>query len=60
VLDDLDRIVRAAKGAVCPYKDALMSSETFRASFPGWRRLLPFVDPAFSSNFWRRVTGDAA
>jgi len=56
LLDDLDRIVRDAGGAVNPYKDARMSGETFRVSFPNWEAIIPFIDPAFSSSFWRRVT----
>jgi FAD/FMN-containing dehydrogenase len=56
LLDDLDRITVAAGGAVNPYKDARMSPATFRASFPRWRELTPFIDPRFSSSFWRRVT----
>jgi len=56
LLGELDRITLEAGGAVNPYKDARMSAETFEASFPDWRRLLPFKDPRFSSSFWRRVT----
>ncbi len=33
-----------------------MSAKTFRRSFPNWEQLLPYVDPRFSSSFWRRVT----
>jgi FAD/FMN-containing dehydrogenase len=56
LLDRLDAIVRGAGGAVYPAKDARMSAETFRASFPRWEEFRAFVDPAFSSSFWRRVT----
>ena len=56
LLDRLDAIVRAAGGAIYPAKDARMSAETFRASFPRWEEFRAFVDPAFSSSFWRRVT----
>jgi FAD/FMN-containing dehydrogenase len=59
LLDDLDRVVVSAGGAVYPAKDARMSPATFRASFPNWCRLVPFVDPAFSSSFWRRVTSES-
>lgn len=57
LLDELDRITVGAGGAVNPYKDARMSPETYAASFPNWRDILPFKDPRFSSSFWRRVTG---
>jgi FAD/FMN-containing dehydrogenase len=61
LLDRLDAITLAAGGAVNPYKDARMSAETFRASFPNWRDVLPFLDPLAESRFSRRVglTGGA-
>lgn len=58
LLDGLDAVVRQAKGRVNPYKDARMSAESFQAFFPHWRNFEPFIDPAFSSSFWRRVTKD--
>lgn len=57
LLDELDRITIAAGGRVNPYKDARMSPATFEASFPHWRDFARYVDPGFSSSFWRRVTG---
>ncbi|MEO6324676.1 MAG: FAD-binding oxidoreductase [Thermoanaerobaculia bacterium] len=57
LLDELDGVVRAAGGAVYPAKDARMSPESFDAFFPQWRALARAADPAFSSSFWRRVTG---
>lgn len=56
LLEALDQIVRAAGGALYPAKDARMPSELFRASFPDWERFSGFIDPQFSSAFWRRVT----
>ncbi|WP_291667710.1 FAD-binding oxidoreductase [Bosea sp. (in: a-proteobacteria)] len=56
LLAELDRITIEAGGRVNPYKDARMSGETFRASFPQWRDFARHVDPGFSSDFWRRVT----
>jgi FAD/FMN-containing dehydrogenase len=55
LLDELDREVRDAGGAVYPAKDARMSSESFRAFFPAWKTFAALVDPRFSSSFWRRV-----
>jgi FAD/FMN-containing dehydrogenase len=52
---ELDRITRQAGGAVYPAKDARMSAENFAAYFPQLERFRPYVDPAFSSSFWRRV-----
>jgi FAD/FMN-containing dehydrogenase len=56
LLDDLDATTVAAGGRVNPYKDARMSPATFAASFPNHQALTPFIDPAFSSRFWTRVT----
>lgn len=56
----LDALVRDAGGAVYPAKDARMSQESFKAFFPQWEALEELRDPAFSSSFWRRVTGTSA
>jgi hypothetical protein len=58
LLDSLDDITRAAGGAVYPAKDARMSPAAFRAYFPQWEQFRGYVDPRFSSSFWRRVTND--
>jgi hypothetical protein len=55
LLDNLDALVRDVGGAVYPAKDARMSAESFRRYFPEWERFATFVDPKFSSSFWRRV-----
>lgn len=55
LLDRLDRIVEEAGGAVYPAKDARMSGETFRRSFPQWQSFVRHIDPRFSSGLWRRV-----
>lgn len=55
LLDRLDEIVATAGGAVYPAKDARMSGAHFRQYFPNWETFLQFVDPQFSSSFWRRV-----
>lgn len=56
LLDDLDKIVRKSGGAVYPAKDARMSAENFQAFFPRWKEFSRYVDPHFSSSFWRRVS----
>ena len=56
LLDDLDTIVRGSGGAVYPAKDARMSAQSFQAYFPRWREFAQYIDPKFSSSFWRRVT----
>ena len=56
LLDKLDRITLQADGRTNPYKDARMSTETFQTGFPNWQQLEALRDPAFQSDFWRRVT----
>jgi FAD/FMN-containing dehydrogenase len=56
LLDELDEIVFANGGRLYPAKDARMSPRSFCLSYPNWEEFAHFVDPKFSSNFWRRVT----
>jgi FAD/FMN-containing dehydrogenase len=60
LLDCLDDITRGARGAVYPAKDARMSPAAFREYFPAWERFQGYVDPKFSSSFWRRVADGVA
>ncbi|RDS83420.1 FAD-binding oxidoreductase [Dyella psychrodurans] len=56
LLETLDDIVAEAGGAVYPAKDARMAGRRFRQYFPTWEDFSHFIDPRFSSSFWRRVT----
>ncbi|MDR6095855.1 FAD-binding oxidoreductase [Stenotrophomonas sp. SORGH_AS_0321] len=56
MLDRLDQIVAEAGGAVYAAKDARMSGTLFRQAYPEWERFAQYIDPRFSSGFWRRVT----
>ncbi len=56
LFQELDAVVREAGGALYPAKDARMPGELFRSGFPQWEQFSKFVDPKFSSSFWRRVT----
>lgn len=56
MLDEFDAIVAAAGGCVYPAKDARLSPARFREFFPQWEAFAKFIDPRFSSSFWRRVT----
>ncbi len=58
LLESLDYITRDAGGAVYPAKDARMSTESFQRYFPMWREFAAYVDPNFTSSFWRRVSGN--
>jgi FAD/FMN-containing dehydrogenase len=60
LLDRLDDIVRFYDGAVYPAKDARMSASNFQAFYPNWTAFSKYIDPQFSSSFWRRVTGTNA
>lgn len=53
---DLDRLVAAAGGRLYPAKDALMSAHLFQASYPMWQEFSRYIDPAFQSLFWQRVS----
>jgi FAD/FMN-containing dehydrogenase len=55
LLNDLDAIVREAEGAVYPAKDARMSPEMFHLGYPAVEDFIQYIDPQFSSSFWRRV-----
>ena len=56
LFNKLDSIVSEFKGALYPAKDARMSGEMFRTSFPKHEEFSKFIDPKFSSNFWKRVS----
>jgi FAD/FMN-containing dehydrogenase len=60
LLAALDGITLEAGGAVYPAKDARMSAAAFQRYFPAWREFRRFIDPRFSSSFWRRVTEGTA
>jgi L-gulonolactone oxidase len=55
ILAKLDDVVAAAGGRLYPAKDGRMSADMFRAGYAAVDRFAGFVDPAFSSNFWRRI-----
>lgn len=58
LFDDLHALVRDAGGAFYPAKDTHMTPEEFRLSYPRWEEFARYIDPKFSSSFWRRVTTD--
>ncbi|MDE3197971.1 MAG: FAD-binding protein, partial [Acidobacteriota bacterium] len=59
LLPRLDEIVAEAGGRLYPAKDARMSGRHFRQFYPQWREMDRFIDPRFSSSFWRRVMAGA-
>ena len=50
-----DAVVMAAGGRLYPAKDAHMSAAMFAAGYPRLDDFIAWVDPGFSSSFWRRV-----
>jgi FAD/FMN-containing dehydrogenase len=54
----LDTIVNAAYGRLYPAKDARMPGSLFRAGYSRWQEFTKYVDPRFSSSFWRRIMED--
>lgn len=58
LLNELDEIVVQHQGRIYPAKDARMSAETFKKSFPNWQDFIKYKDPKISSAFWERVIGE--
>lgn len=56
LLESLDNIVLQSGGVVYPAKDARMTAESFQKYYPQWKEFEHYIDPKFSSSFWRRVT----
>ncbi len=50
-----DAIVREAGGRLYAAKDGRMPKEMWTAGYPALARFTPHIDPAFASDFWRRV-----
>jgi FAD/FMN-containing dehydrogenase len=55
LVDRLGEMTEAAGGRLYPAKDARMRGSQFRNFYPQWEEFSKYVDPRFSSNFWRRV-----
>jgi len=56
LFERLDEIVRDAGGRLYPAKDGRMSRDMFRSGYENMETFVRYVDPAFSSDFWRRVS----
>jgi FAD/FMN-containing dehydrogenase len=57
LLQRLAEITLEAGGRMYPAKDARMTAHQFQTFYPQWERFAAYVDPAFDSSFWKRVTG---
>jgi FAD/FMN-containing dehydrogenase len=56
LFNTLDAVVSDHGGAIYPAKDARMPALLFQSAFPLWEQFSEYIDPQFSSSFWRRVT----
>lgn len=56
LLDRLAGITDEFGGKMYPAKDARMSAAHFQRFYPRWREFSAYIDPAFSSSFWQRVS----
>ena len=59
LLDRLGSITLDNGGCMYPAKDARMTPGQYQAFYPQWRDFARFIDPAFNSAFWQRVTANA-
>lgn len=53
---ELDAIVQRSGGRLYPAKDGRMGPAVFQSGYARWRDFQSFIDPRFSSDFWRRVS----
>ena len=56
LFEDLNKIIFENGGRLYPAKDALMKAEEFQKGYKKLDEFKKFVDPKFSSSFWRRVS----
>jgi hypothetical protein len=54
LFEKLDQIVAAAEGRLYPAKDARMPREMFLNGYPNLEEFIKYIDPKFSSDFWKR------
>lgn len=55
LLNDCDQLVLSSGGGLYPAKDSRMPPAIFKASFPRLNEFKKWLDPALTSDFWRRV-----
>jgi FAD/FMN-containing dehydrogenase len=58
LVERLADMTRDYGGRLYPAKDAAMTAAQFQTFYPQWEQLERFRDPAITSSFWERVTGD--
>ncbi|MDE1176560.1 MAG: FAD-binding oxidoreductase [Edaphobacter sp.] len=60
VFERLADMTREFGGRLYPAKDAAMTAQQFQTFYPEWQQLSRFRDPAITSSFWERVTGESS
>ncbi len=55
ILRETDKILRSAGARMYPAKDARMNGADFRNFYPELSEFVKYIDPKYSSSFWRRV-----
>ena len=55
LVDRLNAMTEDAGGRIYPAKDSRMTGKQFRNFYPRWQMFSSYIDPNFSSSFWRRV-----
>lgn len=56
LLERLAAITLEHGGRMYPAKDATMTAAQFQAFYPQWKKFAAYIDPAFDSAFWQRVS----
>jgi FAD/FMN-containing dehydrogenase len=54
-LNKIDEIVKSAGGILYPAKDSRMNGDDFFKFYPKAEEFTKYIDPKFSSSFWRRI-----
>ncbi len=58
LMQRLGDMTRDFGGRLYPAKDAAMTASQFQTFYPQWEQFARFRDPALTSSFWERVTGN--
>jgi FAD/FMN-containing dehydrogenase len=58
LVERLAGMTRDFGGRLYPAKDAAMTAAQFQTFYPQWEQLARYKDPAITSSFWERCTGD--
>ena len=56
LFNELNKVIFENNGRFYPAKDAVMKAVDFQRSYKKFDEFKKYIDPRFSSSFWRRVT----